>query len=473
MRCVPCKKAVIILLCLVLSGFIPAPAYSNPEPNPERTRVEIRELEGIIKALDKTIQARTNRIAELQEEIEEITRVIVETEKELAASEERFREHNLLFAGRVRSAYIKGGISYLGILLEAESFGDLIARAVYLKRILDRDAGLMASIKAEVATMAEKRHKINTDKDKLEDRRFQAEAEHRNLVAQRKEQDALLQAAKDKLAGELASIAPKAHRKPVYAVILDNHTAARPQAGLSRASLVYEYEVEGKITRYLAFFGELPSKVGPIRSARTHSAMLALEHNAHFLYASASYDVLDTINQWDMKETDILASSDPNFYRDSSRKAPHNLFANLAALKLATPSSQMIVRPAYSNRQGSAGSTISLEYNNSTRIQYKYAPELETYQRYLNGSLHKDAAGRVITARNIILQYAPHSLDFRLRPTPNLIGTGVIEYYVQGQRFSGTWSKSSKESPTRFFHEDGQRIEFISGVTWIQIVRSR
>jgi hypothetical protein len=292
-------------------------------------------------------------------------------------------------------------------------------------------------------------------------------------VAQRQEQEALLQAARDKLAGELTAVAPKADRKPVYAVVLDNHTAARPQAGLSRASLVYEYEVEGSLTRYLAFFGELPAKVGPIRSARTHSAMLALENDVHFIYASASKDVLATIDDWNMKHTNALFSSSTSFYRDSTRKAPHNLFGNLATLNAASPSSQVVVRPAYISRQGSASSSLSITYSSSNRVQYKYESQLKTYQRFLNGSLQKDAAGRTITARNIIVQYVPHSLDPQRRPTPNLIGSGEIEYYVQGQRFTGTWSKSGKESPTRFSYEDGQRIELIYGPTWVQIVRSR
>lgn len=473
MRPFPYKKTMIILLCFLLSGVMTAPAYSNPEPNPERTRIEIRELEGIIKELDKSIEARTSRIAELQGEIDSITQDILKTEQELKESEERFQEQNLLFAGRVRSAYIKGGVSYLGILLEAESFGDLIARAMYLKRILDRDAGLIASIKGELADIEEKRQKIAADKEKLEDRQFQAEAEHRNLLAQRQEQEALLKTARDKLAGELAAVTPKANKKPVYAVVVDNHTAARPQAGLSRASLVYEYEVEGSITRYLALFGELPTKVGPIRSARTHSAMLALENKVHFIYASASHDVLDTIDSWDMNHTNALYSSSSSFYRDSSRKAPHNFFGNLATLNAAPPSNQVVVRPAYINRQGSAGSSFSITYSSSNRVQYKYSPELETYQRYLNGSLQKDAAGRAITARNVIVQYVPHNLDAQRRPTPNLIGSGTIDFYVQGQRFSGTWSKSDRESPTRFSYEDGQRIELIYGPVWIQIVRDR
>jgi len=65
-------------------------------------------------------------------------------------------------------------------------------------------------------------------------------------------------------------VAPeKALAFPV-AVVIDNDILARPQAGLGRASLVYEAPVEGRMTRYLAIFpadADL-SAVGPVRSAR-------------------------------------------------------------------------------------------------------------------------------------------------------------------------------------------------------------
>jgi hypothetical protein len=39
-----------------------------------------------------------------------------------------------------------------------------------------------------------------------------------------------------------------------FAFVIDNNIAARPAHGLSQAKLVYEVEVEGGITRYLALF---------------------------------------------------------------------------------------------------------------------------------------------------------------------------------------------------------------------------
>jgi hypothetical protein len=59
-------------------------------------------------------------------------------------------------------------------------------------------------------------------------------------------------------------------RRPV-AVMINNHSEARPQSGLNSADIVFEALAEGGITRYLAiFWSETPEKVGPIRSARQY-----------------------------------------------------------------------------------------------------------------------------------------------------------------------------------------------------------
>ena len=76
-------------------------------------------------------------------------------------------------------------------------------------------------------------------------------------------------------------------------------------------------------------------------------------------------------------------------------------------------------------------------------------------------------------ARNVIIQYAPHGIDFQLRPTPDLIGEGAIDFYSQGEYFRGKWKKDSINSPTKFYYQDGQEIERIQGQTWIQIVRDK
>ena len=46
---------------------------------------------------------------------------------------------------------------------------------------------------------------------------------------------------------------------------VENLSAARPQSGLNQAEVVYEYQTEGGISRFSAFYFHLPSgQVGPV-----------------------------------------------------------------------------------------------------------------------------------------------------------------------------------------------------------------
>ena len=60
-------------------------------------------------------------------------------------------------------------------------------------------------------------------------------------------------------------------RRPL-AVMVENHTEARPQSGLSSADVVYEAVAEGGISRFMALFycNLSDTQVGPVRSARTY-----------------------------------------------------------------------------------------------------------------------------------------------------------------------------------------------------------
>ena len=72
-----------------------------------------------------------------------------------------------------------------------------------------------------------------------------------------------------------------------FAVMIDNHEDAWPQAGLNEAYMVYEIIVEGGETRLMALFkGADLEKIGPVRSARHYGTTFwrvkdkAAPHNA-------------------------------------------------------------------------------------------------------------------------------------------------------------------------------------------------
>ncbi|WP_350343619.1 DUF3048 domain-containing protein [Proteinivorax tanatarense] len=431
---------------------------------------EIAEFEETIEILNRDIENRLKRLEELDRELATTETELKETQAELDRSQKRLDENTEKFGGRVRSAYMSGGASYLEILLEADNFGDLIIRWAYLQRILSRDAELITVIREEQENIENQQLAIEEQLEKIEDRRFQMEAEQKNLEEQKNTVNTLLELSRENLEEELAQL-QQTESNPVYGVVFDNHPNARPQHGLSQASLVYEYEVEGRATRYLALFSALPNKVGPIRSAREHSTKLAWENNIHYIYSGASRDNLARIDEWGVNGTNALGH--PSFYRDSSKHAPHNLYVNLSTLNRAPSSSGSVVRPGNLSRQGRSANSVSIEYSPTYRVSYQYDAKERAYKRMINGSTHRDATGSQIWARNIIVQYTEHPTDFRRRTTPQVVGQGKIDYYAMGQHFTGTWRKDSPNSPTRFYYEDGQEIERVYGATWIQIARPK
>ena len=469
------RKITLMVLCLLLllglAGGHREDVYGNPE-NPfeevEEIEEDIAEYEETIRLLNEDIERRLARLDELDGELAAIEEELEATEAALLESEERLEDTTKKFGGRVRSSYMKGGTSYLETLLAADNFGDLIIRLAYMQRIADRDAELISSLREEQQRTEEQRLAMEEQRNNIEDRRFQMQAERKNLEEQRETLTVLLEASREELEEAMARV-PQSEGNPIYGIALDNHPNARPQHGLSQASLVYEFEVEGRATRYLALFHDLPAKVGPIRSAREHSIMLAWENNINFITASASRDNLQRIRDWGVPYTNALAHGD--FYRDGARRAPHNLYVNLSTLREGRGAPGSVLRPGNISRQGSSGNSFSIEYNNNYRVSYRYDENREAYRRLINGSPHQDATGATLWARNVIVQYTGHPRDSRGRTTPEVVGEGAIDYYVSGQRFRGTWKKTGPNAPTRFYYEDGQEIERIYGATWIQITR--
>ncbi|HHX74811.1 MAG TPA: DUF3048 domain-containing protein [Firmicutes bacterium] len=459
-----------LCFALLLAVLLVAAGGSLVAGSPEEAQEKVTELEQLVQKLEENIRNRETRIKELNAEMEASGKRLQDAETALAAAGEALSEKNLVFGERVRSAYMKGGLSYLEVILAAEDFGDLISRVVYLSRILSRDAVIVAGLREEYAAWQAQKTALQAEKKNLEELQYRLEAEHKNLLAEKKQVDNLLAAAKEELEEELKKV-PQAERTPVYGVVIDNHAAARPQHGLAQASVVYEYEVEGRITRYLALFADFPAKVGPVRSARLHNIQLGQENKICFVHAGGSYDNIDVLAKLDMKSVNALASGSKAFYRDSRRKAPHNLYVNLQQLKLMSPSESVTLRPAYLDREGQKATSFDITYSNTYRIGFTYVEKEGYYYRYINGKQHKDADGTAITARNIIVQYVPFYNDSRGRPTADLVGEGTIEYYCQGQKFRGTWRKENESSPTRFYFQDGREIERVYGQTWIQLVR--
>ena len=78
--------------------------------------------------------------------------------------------------------------------------------------------------------------------------------------------------------------------------------AVRPQSGLSRADIVYEYYTEEGTTRFIAiYYGRDAEQVGSIRSARFFDEHIIRMYRGLFVFGSADQRVRDRLYNSDFR----------------------------------------------------------------------------------------------------------------------------------------------------------------------------
>lgn len=277
-------------------------------------------------------------------------------------------------------------------------------------------------------------------------------------------------------------------RRPLV-VMLDNLYSARPQAALSEADVIYEILAEGLITRYMAvFYGDLPELVGPIRSARPYFVEKALEYDPYIVHVGGSMEALSDIKKYKMADIDGLASG--AFWRESHKKAPHNMYSSSEvllkdALRLKYNAhvdvSFLKFNPYHTKLEGESATEISFVYKEPTQsdkigytTSYIYNEEDLLYYRYTNGKPHVDENDDIqLTCTNILVQYAKTQvIDQEGRLNVDLVGKGTGKYYTSGTYIDVVWEKLTPEATTYFYDLQGEPIKLNPGVTWFQVMKT-
>ncbi|WP_165916165.1 DUF3048 domain-containing protein [Marinisporobacter balticus] len=273
------------------------------------------------------------------------------------------------------------------------------------------------------------------------------------------------------------------HKRP-FAVMFDNQSKARPQAGLDQAEIVYEILAEGNITRYMAIFlTNEPNLIGPVRSARPYFLDKAMEFDALYVHDGGSPQALKDIKN--LKIGDISAQSRGKdiFWRKNHKVRPHNEYTNAAAIRKAAMQSHYrenvdfdtyIFNDEDQKNGGSSLTYVKMPYSKTYKPNFKYNEEDGLYYRYINKEPHLDEGSKNhLTAKNIIIQKAQTKvIDNEGRREINLVGKGEGLFITKGEICKVTWEKKSRRAITRFFYEDGEEIKFNPGITWMEVIPS-
>jgi len=266
--------------------------------------------------------------------------------------------------------------------------------------------------------------------------------------------------------------------RPVV-VTIDNLAPARPQSGLSAADLVYEIPAEGGITRFLAlYFHGQAEKIGPIRRARPYLAQIAQDWQGVYIHAGESPQAQIFFKKEDLDHINEMFNPQ-GFWRDKSRKAPHNLYSSSENLQQEIERRGWAVKKEISGfsfldpaeeARGEDAPQVIINYP-YVDVVFKIDPASGLYQRFLGDKPHIDKeTGTQLTAANIIVRETDmHAFDAEGRLEVKLTGEGRAWLFSGGKVVLGRWVKEGK-TPTKYIDENNQEFRLKPGQTWIEIV---
>lgn len=269
-----------------------------------------------------------------------------------------------------------------------------------------------------------------------------------------------------------------ANRRPI-AVMIENHSAARPQSGLNKADIVYEALAEGGITRFMAVFAcDDAQAVGPVRSARPYYLDWASEFNAPYAHVGGSATALENIKKYNILDMDQSYNS-KYFDRVTWRAAPHNVYTStdrLYSLVSAKGWPEEVDYKTYTFKEEEVESSrpqsqeVSINYNSSYVTRFVYDPAQNDYLRFQGKTAFMDkATNEQIRAKNVVVLEMKTGKEDASRLTMTTVGTGKARIYIDGKEQIGTWKKTSRTDLTRFYDSLGQEIKFNRGAIWMVV----
>lgn len=302
------------------------------------------------------------------------------------------------------------------------------------------------------------------------------------------------------LTGELTD-QESASRHPL-GVMIENHIDARPQAGLSKADVVYEAIAEGGITRFLALFSSHQADlVGPVRSARTYFVNWAEGYSAYLAHVGGNYDALEQIAADRVLDLDQFKYSSP-YWRDKSLavSSEHTMFSSTiklrqqsTALGYTTDNKFKVYKfkdkcvtpkipggeatPCIDNIQGTAtANDINVNFSSANYdVSFQWDGASRTYKRSIAGKVQLDRESKAeIAPTNLIVMI--------VNRTPTLtkineqgwimdnIGSGTAKIFIDGKEIDAKWQKTSKGEREVFYDSSNTEITFNRGQFWICVI---
>lgn len=266
--------------------------------------------------------------------------------------------------------------------------------------------------------------------------------------------------------------------RPAISVKLGNNPDARPQAGLNAADVVYEEEVEGRITRFLVVFHSTEAdRVGPIRSVRLMDGLIARPIGGIFVF-SGGQNVPERVQRLEEAglrhfDEDALQGIEGAQIIDRDHGngvRPNILFTSLPAI-WETVESETPPDPIFSylpdgqEFEGEDAPAILVPVGpRGFNPTWRYDEERDVWERFYGEEPFETKDDDQAVADNLIVQFVERQGEESI-----VVGEGEAVIAADGKIVRGTWSRSDPDQPTQYFDEAGNEIAIPPGRTWVHL----
>ena len=288
-----------------------------------------------------------------------------------------------------------------------------------------------------------------------------------------------------------------ANTRPV-AMIPNSKTAS--QYSISDASILYECNVEGSMTRLMAVFEDWKNleKVGNIRSCRDYYLYWAFEWDAIYIHYGGPFYIDDLVGRSDTQNINCIDYGKASF-RDTAKNSTDNAFTSGSLIQDAINhyGYPLTYRDGYSDAThyqfaGSSEPNTLEQYSDAinaskidlspaypvTNCYFIYNEETGLYDRYQHLSGDSDgphidlANNKQLAFKNVLIQ----NTYFEVRDQKGYLSFQCHDttrdgwFFTNGKGIHVTWEKTSDYGATRYYDDNGNEIKLNTGKTMVCIV---
>ncbi len=289
-------------------------------------------------------------------------------------------------------------------------------------------------------------------------------------------------------------------RRPMAIKVTNYPRYVRPQSGLTRADVVFEYYIEAGLTRFIAvFYGQDAERVGPVRSGRFFDEHVARMYQAYLVFKYADKRVFDYLKESDLADFLVvpgISACPPFRVGKQERDTYNNIFFDTTAFgecleRAGKDNSPPDLRNGYFYAlppfSWPPAERVYLRFSADDYSYWQYDSEQHHYVRYQETVSTRDGktasydlltdalTGEPVTADNVVVLFVPYTFANQFDEEDevyhvDLYDAGGAYVFREGVAIQAVWWRLNRDQPLVLTDPNGALIPLRPGNTFYEVI---